>query len=168
VSADDPTRPLGPPADRPAVREREYATTTEDPLWREELLDRLRSLRTAVALLGVLAVAALGVAIWALLTADDAKDQRGGSNRDPRVAELQNRVDDLESKLDKVPTQSDLSDLRDRQNSLDDGVKQVGSDVKQLGSDTQQATQALQQDIRKLDQRVSDVEQKQASASPTP
>ena len=49
----------------------------EDPLWREEVLDSLRSLRTAVALLGVLALVAVGVAVWALLSSDD--DGGGGS-----------------------------------------------------------------------------------------
>jgi peptidoglycan hydrolase CwlO-like protein len=161
---DDPTRPLRPGP----VREREVATVGEDPLWREELLDRLASLRTAVALLGVLAVAALGVALWALLTTQDSGNGQGASSS--RVSSLQDRVDALENKVDGAPSKSDLSDLRDREKSLEDDVKQLGQQVDKQGSaadDQRQAIDQLNQNLQKLQQRVDDLEQRQ-QASPTP
>lgn len=93
---DEPRRRLPPthPSDVPpsAGYEREVAAAPEEELyWREALLDRLRSLRTAVVLLGIVAVAAVGVALWALLSAD----REGGGGR--------GRLDELEQQQDGAP-----------------------------------------------------------------
>ena len=69
MSSDDPTRRL-PPADPVAYGD------AEELLFREDVRDRLRSLTTAVVMLAVLAVAALGIAIWALLDARTAATRR--------------------------------------------------------------------------------------------
>ena len=65
MSSDDPTR-------RRHATEPVAVTQADELLFREEVRDRLRSLTTAVAFLAVLAVAALGIAIWALLSSQDA------------------------------------------------------------------------------------------------
>jgi hypothetical protein len=74
---DEPTRRLPPTEPAQPIREREVVTSHElEPAWVQEVLDRLRSLRTAVALLGVVAVAALALALWALLMQEEEGDAR--------------------------------------------------------------------------------------------
>ena len=59
------------------------------------LEDAVRSLRTGLMVVGVIAVAALGVGIYALMQADD--DATGGSRSglasDSRVSQLDDRID---------------------------------------------------------------------------
>ena len=50
-------RRLPPVEPAEPLREREVVTTEPDPAWVQEILERLRSLRTAVALVGILAFA---------------------------------------------------------------------------------------------------------------
>ena len=66
----------------------------EELRFREEVRDRLRSLKTTVVLLAVLAVVALGVAIWALLSSQDSGETQGASAS--RVSALEDQVDELE------------------------------------------------------------------------
>ena len=166
---DEPTRRL-PPADPslppgpPRVREREvYAE--DDGSWLEELRDQLRSLRTAVLLLGVLAVAALGVAAWALLSEND--DENAGQTPQgaskARVSDLEERVDDLETRTSNAPSKSDLDDLETEQKSLANRVAKLESASGQQSDDaaSQDSVDQIQQDIQTLDQRVDDVEQQQ-------
>src|SRR5688500_16071991 len=101
---DEPTRRL--PAVEPAepVREREVVTTTEpDPAW-QEILGRLRSLRGWLALVGVLATAALGVGLWALLSQEEEGDAQQGASQQ-RVQTLEDRVDKLESETEDAASQ---------------------------------------------------------------
>ena len=72
MSSDDPTRRL-PPANPVAYGD------AEELLFREDVRDRLRSLTTIVVMLAVLAVAALGIAIWALLDGQDSGDTQAAS-----------------------------------------------------------------------------------------
>ena len=51
----------------------------DELLFRQEVRDRLKSLKTSVVLLAVLAVVALGVAIWALLSSQDSGDTQAAS-----------------------------------------------------------------------------------------
>ena len=90
---EEPTRPL-PPATPPPARvgvEREVAAPVEDPYRTELLLDQLRSLRTALAIVGVIAVAALAVAVYAVLTKDEVSDAGAGASSQ-QVADLADRV----------------------------------------------------------------------------
>ena len=78
------------------------------------MLERLRSLRTAVALVGVVAVAALALALWALLSEQANDDDRRGASA-ARVAALSDRVDVLESDVRDAASGDALAALRDRQ-----------------------------------------------------
>jgi DNA repair exonuclease SbcCD ATPase subunit len=166
---DEPTRrlppsdPSLPPAGPPRVREREvYAE--DDGTWLEELRDQVRSLRTAVVLLGILAVAALGVAAWALLSDNDdetAGQTPQGASR-ARVSDLEERVDDLESRTRNAPSNSDLDDLEAEQKSLANRVAKLESaSGQQSDAASQDSVDQIQQDVQALDQRVDDVEQQQ-------
>src|SRR4051795_13475969 len=109
MSSDDPTRRLR--ATEPVAY-----PDADELLFREQVRDRLRSLTTSVALLAVLAVAALGVAIWALLSNQDSGGTSGASVS--RVAALEDRVDALAAKVDNAASKDDLQQLNRRAGEL--------------------------------------------------
>jgi uncharacterized protein HemX len=133
---------------------RETEAASDRPVWLVELLDRVASLRTMVAVLGIVAVAALGVAIWALI---DARNNESASTAGASVSALEDRVSNLESALDDKASRSSVADLRSQQQQIrqrvDDLDKKVSSD------DT--ATQSLQRDVQDLKQRVDALERRQ-------
>jgi septal ring factor EnvC (AmiA/AmiB activator) len=155
---DEPTRPLVPGA-----YEREVpAAPREELLWREELLDRLRSTRTAVVLLGLVAITALGVALWTLLNQDAGNSRRGASVT--RVRNLEDRVDRQQREIDRAPSEDDLSEISDDVDALDRRIakleaKQSGGASDQALKDVQDEVQQLSDAVRDLDQRVQDLEQ---------
>ena len=168
---EEPTRPLRPagaPPQREPVYERDVAPPPEDPL----LLDRLRSLRSAVVLLGLIAVAALALAVYALLTKEEERDTRAGASRE-RVVRLSDRVDELESEIKDRATKDSVSQVADDQQALGKRVVDVAKQASSAasndngGTDTQARTsinqlnenvQTLSSSIKDLDQRVSDLE----------
>jgi hypothetical protein len=92
---EEPTRSR--PRARPVASERTVVRTApEETLW-AEVLDRLGSLRTGLVVVAVIALAALGVALWALL--DDTGDSDRQDASRVRVERLADRVDRLESQL---------------------------------------------------------------------
>jgi polyhydroxyalkanoate synthesis regulator phasin len=130
---DEPTEPL-PPADAPRVRERlvdERVISAADPLPIVHFEDALRSLRTAVVLLGLLSVAALGVAVYALIKGQEADRASAGSNR---VSRLNDRVDRLSSDLQRTRQSAsgtaDATDVNRLQTRL--GDKADAADVGKL------------------------------------
>jgi septal ring factor EnvC (AmiA/AmiB activator) len=153
----DSTRRLAP-AEPPPQYPR--SPDGDELTWREYLLDRFHSLRTAVILLGILATAALAVAVWALLDAQNDRQQPSGA----RIAVLQDRISALESSIKRVPTQDDVTALRDRQRALDDRLKAVEEAGRRAA--TQKDVAALQQRVDDLDKRVQKLEQQQAQPSP--
>jgi outer membrane murein-binding lipoprotein Lpp len=182
---DEPTRRLPPthPPDAPLPPryEREVAVTAGDDLvWREEVLDRLDSLRTAVVLLGLVAVAALGVALWALLTQEEEGDARRGASVE-QVRDLEERVDELEQDVEQASPREEVSQLSDSVESLDERIGALEDRVERQadGGASEQAVEDLQGDVQEvgdaveqlgdaveqLDQRVAAVEQQQ-EASP--
>jgi predicted nucleic acid-binding Zn-ribbon protein len=179
---DEPTRRLPPThhpdAPPPPAYEREVAVTAEDEfVWREEVIDRLNSLRAAVVLLGILAVAALGIALWALLSEEQEGDGRRGASAD-RVRDVEERVERLEQDIERAPSRQEVAQLSETVESLDERVAAVeaqGADggaseqaVEDLQADVQQlgdAVEPLSDAIEQLDQRVAAVEQQQ-EASP--
>jgi outer membrane murein-binding lipoprotein Lpp len=158
---DEPTRRL-PPTHRPDAPppreyEREVAVTADDELvWREEIVDRLSSLRTAVVLLGILAVAALGIALWALLTQEEESDARRGASAD-QVRDLEERVEELEQDIEQAPSRDALSQLSETVESLDERVGAVEDRVERQGADggaSEQAVEDLQGDVQQLGDSV--------------
>ena len=166
--SDDPTRriPEIPPRELPP----EYVPAApvyaegEDP---RVLADRVRSLRTALALVGVLAVAAFGVALWALLTRDDEQpvvENRGASTE--RVAELEARVDELRDALRDVPSAEAVDQLQEGQQQLQrrvDEVAQAASGEQDTtDEEARTAIEQLSAEVEELEARLDQVEQAQA------
>ena len=158
---DEPTRRL-PPTERPdapspRTHEREVVVTADDELiWRQELVERLSSLRTAVVLLGILAVAALGIALWALLTQEEESDARRGASAD-QVRDLEERVDELEQDIEQAAARGELSQLSETVESLDERVGAVEDRVERAGADggaSEQAVEDLQGDVQQLGDTV--------------
>jgi uncharacterized protein HemX len=153
--SDEPTRRL-PPA-RPPVGGPEVAYVHPDEaLWREHIFDRLRSLTTGVTLVAIVAVAGLGVGLWALLTDED--DNVSGD----RISRLEQRVESLDSRLRQRPAADDLAALRAQQRSLDERVRALEERTNEVGEAAQgtiEAVDATQQSVADLEQRVAQLEQ---------
>lgn len=169
-----------PPEDRPTEprRPRDAAVTHErtdvaDRGWAAGLDDQLRSLKGLVAMLGVLAAAALGVALYALLSEDDADGGTGGE----RVSQLDDRVGALEDRAESSPEEADVKGLRQ---DLDDKADQ--SDVEGLGEQVDELRSAVEassgedaasaEDLTALSERVdelaADVEELQEESGQSP
>ena len=131
--------------------------------WHALLLDRLQSLRTAVAIVAVVALAALGVAVWALLHDNGDGTRRQGVSG-TRVRALENRVQRLEQ---RVPSQQDIASLRDDEQAIAKRVAaaEAAATAAQRRADT--LDQRLHDDrqlLRNIQQRVDAVERAQAQS----
>ena len=158
---EDPTGPI-PPA-RPIATERTVVRTEpEETLW-AEVLDRLGSLRAWVVIVAVIALAALGVALWALL--DNDADRENASR--VRVERLADRVDRLESQVGEAASEGGLAAIRGRQRALQRRVQALEATVEESRAAAQDvdeiggAFEALQDSVEALEQRVEAVEQQQ-------
>ena len=150
---DEPTRRLPPDAPPPRGYEREVAVTAGDDLvWREEVLDRLASLRSAVVVLGIVAVAALGVALWALLTQEEESDAQQGASVE-RVRDLEDRVAELEQDVEQASSRDELAQLSENVESLDERVGDLEDRVERQAGD-EQAVEDLQGDVQELGDAV--------------
>jgi cytochrome oxidase Cu insertion factor (SCO1/SenC/PrrC family) len=158
---EEPTRAI-PPA-RPIATERTVVRTeSEERLW-AEVLDRLGSLRAGLLVVGVIALAALGVALWALL--DNDADREDASR--VRVERLADRVDRLESQVSDTASEGGLAAIRDRQAALQRRVQALRVTVDESRAaiqdveETAAAVEALQDSVDGLEQRLEAVEQQQ-------
>lgn len=162
MDPEPPTRRIPPtPPPRGTVSETEYVT---DP-YLERLRDRIRSLTTAIVLTALLATAALGVALYALLAEDEESDggRRGASPA--RVANLSDRVDALENRVGDRATKNDVEALEERLAEVQQQAQQAGED----GGDTaqlQESIEALDQSVQQLEQRVEELEQSGGQPAP--
>src|SRR5829696_3377845 len=146
--SDEPTRRLPPRGPvEPLPPEREVIRTEVDPAWAQEILGRLRSLRTAVALVALLSLAALGVGIYALLTQEEEGDARPGASQE-RVRELEDRVDAVEAQAEDAPSDNSVARLRGQQQQLEERVKAVEDRADDTGVEDVQA------DVRQLSDSV--------------
>lgn len=164
---EDPTRRLTPAAPPPTTP-REVAYVEGDPLTaRDVLLDDLRSLRRWLALVGVLALAGLGVSLYTLLSDREDGDGRGASRATVRA--LDARVDELESDLRDRATKSSVSELRDDQQALGDRVDEVAQQAGQ-GADQESVQSSIDQvseQVQELESRLEAVEQRSEDAGAT-
>jgi hypothetical protein len=152
--SDDPTRRL--PSTRPVVREPGVAYVSDEALWREHIHDRLRSLTTAVTLAAIVALAALGVALWGLF-ADPSED---GST--DRVRRLEQRVEQLDARLRQRPAAEDVVAIRERQESLEQRFRALEDQANEPAEETQamiEAIESTQQAVAQLEERVAELEQ---------
>ena len=157
--------------------EREVAAPVEDPYRTELLLDQLRSLRTALAIVGLIAVAALAVAVYAVLTKDEVSDAGAGASSQ-QVADLDDRVDALEADVKTRATKNQVSQLSDDVKALSDKVAKQSESAASSdngGTDEQarssidkleQSVQTLSQDLKDLDRRVQDLEDQPQQQQP--
>ncbi len=76
------------------------------------LADDLRTLRTALVVVGLLAAAALGLGIWSLLEGED--DDEGRTSLRGRTVQLDRRVDELETRVGQASEESDVTALERR------------------------------------------------------
>jgi outer membrane murein-binding lipoprotein Lpp len=149
---DRPTEPLVPRAPVapavPVAAER-MVEPVVDPQWVARLEDQIRSLRTFMALLTLLSLAALGVGVYALIKAQDNQDQSASQSR---VARLDNRVDQVESDLKRKSEETDVSRLEGRLSSkaddskvsqLQQSVTQLRTQLKSAGENKTDATKAV-------------------------
>ena len=129
--------------------------------------DRLKSLRTWLAVVGVLAVAALGVGLWALLTQEEESDAQQGATA-ASVSSLRERVSDLESDVEDLATKSSVSKVREDQADLEKQVDELGK-AAEGGEDTdalKQSVDDLEGEVEQLQQDVDDLRAQQDQPSP--
>jgi outer membrane murein-binding lipoprotein Lpp len=130
------------------------------------LEDAINSVRSGLMIVGVIAVAALGVAIYALIK-DDGKSSsssaRGASSA--RVSTLEDRVDRLSRQVQAARatanSRGDTSALTSRVDALERSVKTL-ADRPQPGD----ATQAVKELSSRIDDLAADVEQLKTAQSP--
>ena len=130
------------------------------------LEDAVNSLRTGLMIVGVIAVAALGVAIYALMQDDGGgTGSRSGLATDARVSQLDDRIDRLSRQVQDLRSDAsgggDAAELGDRVEALETTVKEL-ADRPTPGD----ATQAVEELSERIDDVAADVEQ--LKTAPTP
>lgn len=116
----------------------------------------LDSLRTGLMIVGVIAVAALGVAIYGLVTGDDSGTTGAGGASAERVSELDDRLDRISRQVQDLRSGSGGDtddDAQDRIEALEESVKTLAE--RPTPGD---ATQAVEELSGRIDAVVRDVE----------
>lgn len=158
---DDRTRRMAPATPPPPPgTPREYVLAEGDPaIARAALLEELRALKRWLAVLGVVAVAALGTALYTLLSEEEDGDGRGASRTSVRA--LDDRVEELEARIDDRATKTSVAKVREEQQELSGQVeelsKQAGEGVDAKAVD--EVTEGLRAEVDDLEQRVEAAEQ---------
>lgn len=171
-----PLRPVGPPEPIPPARVVEHEV---DPAFVAQLDDTVRSMKTALALLALVTLAALGLALWALLRAEEADNDRGGDRTvnaaevsrsdfealEDDVQELRGDVRQARSGTKDAASEEDIAELRGEVEALQ---KQADEPAPEAGADeeTTQALDDLREAVETLDQRLQDVEEAQQEQQP--
>ena len=142
----------------PVIAEERLVTPAVDPnviLLRLE--DSIDALRTWLLVVGVLALVALGVAVYAIVSDDDTTADSGSRSRtglasDARVSQIESRVDRLSRQVQDLRTDAgsggDASALANR-------IDQLESTVKSLSG--QPAAGGTQGAIDELSGRIDDL-----------
>lgn len=163
VSTQPPDRPTDQlrPSPPPRVEERAVAPGGDLNVFLARLEDTVDSLRTGLIVVGLVAVVALGVSLYGLLTGDDGSSSgasRSGLASDARVSGLEDRVDKLSRQLQDVRSASrDNSELGDRVEQLEGTVKTLsessgGDDAKQAVDQLSSRIDAIEKDVDALKQ----------------
>jgi cell division protein FtsB len=161
----DPTAPPPPPA---VAYERVAAPgvpVAADPsLLYVRLEDSISSLRTALIFVGILAVLATGLAVYAL-TRDDGTSRTGGASS-AQIARINDRVDRLSRQVQSLRAGGTSSSaLASRVDSLSRSVSALRSQLRSTPAapDATQAIADLSKRIDTLEQRVQDLSQTQTT-----
>jgi hypothetical protein len=166
---DRPTERLRPTAPPPVYEERVIAEPAVDPnviLLRLE--DAIEGLRTWLVIVGLIALAALCVAVYALAT-DDEGDGRGtrasqtGLATDERVTQLEDRIDRISRQVQGLRSEARSNDDTA---GLDDRIAALEKSV-QSDEGAGDATQAVEQLSGRVDELSKDIEELK-SAQPAP
>lgn len=167
IPPDRPTEPLRPiPPRQPIVEERVVSSAADPNAVLLRLEDAVDSLRTGLMIVGVIAVAALGVAIYALMKEDDGgSDSRRGLASDARVSQLDSRIDRLSRQVQDARSDArqgaSAAAVGDRVDALETAVKEL-ADRPAPGD----ATQAVQELSDRIDDVAADVERLKTTQAP--
>lgn len=157
---DRPTEQLRP---SPAYEERVVAQGVDPNAILLRLEDAVASLRTGLTIVGIIAVAALAVAIYALVSDNGSGAGSQGTATGSRISQLQDRVDRISRQVQDLRSGSGAGDaaLADRVGALERTVKTLAD---RPSTDPQQAIDELS---GRLDDVARDVETlKQNPATP--
>jgi hypothetical protein len=164
-----------PPSDRPTERlqptpppvyEQRGAAAGDPNVILLRLEDAIGSLRTGLTIVGVIAVAALAVAIYALVQANDSSSggSRGGLATDSRVSQLDDRVDRLSRQVQDLRSGGDSGG---DSAALDSRIAALERTVRTLASrPSTDPTQAIDELSGRLDAVSRDVEQLKQTQTP--
>jgi hypothetical protein len=163
---DRPTERLQPqPPRQPYVEERVAGPGVDVHAVLLRLEDSIQSLRTGLMIVGVIAVAALGVAIYALMNDD------GGTSASSANAASDSRVSEIDDRVDRISRQ--VQDLRagggdDDTAALGDRIEALETTVKELADRPApgDATQAVQELSDRIDDVAADVEELKSAQTP--
>ena len=165
-----------PPPDRPTERLRPSPAYDERPVTPAadpnivllRLEDALGSLRTGLMIVGVIAVAALGVAIYALMKSDESGGgSRSGLASDARVSQLDERIDRISRQVQDE--RAGGADTGGASAAVDDRVAALEKTVKTLADRPSTDPQAaIDQLSERIDDVARDVEALQQAPSQTP
>ncbi len=160
VPPDHPTRrvPAAPAVPRQApvapVAPAAAAYAGEDIYWREQVIARLDGLRTGLAIIGTLAVIALGLAIWALVR--EHQDRTSGSGVAARSAQIRGLRDDIDTLRAQLANRATTGQL--------DAVRKQAATAGQNSTTTTTtdtgATDALNKSVSQLNQQLADLGQR--------
>ena len=134
------------------------------------LEDAVDSLRTWLAVVGMVAVVALGVSVYALTKADESSGDdpasRAGLASDERVSSLDDRVDRLSRQLQNLRAGDGSGGDTD---ALEERIGELESTVKTLADrPAQDATQAVEELSGRIDDLARDVEALKQAQQQTP
>ena len=152
---------MRPPPYPPVAEQRAVGPAVDANVILLRLEDAVASLRTGLMVVGVIAVAALGVAIYALV---DTTGTSGAAAGNGRVAALEDRVDRIDRELQSQgETGGDSAALEDRVAALERTVKEL-ADRPTPGD----ATEAVKELSERIDDVAGDVEQLEHQTQTTP
>ena len=166
-----PTRRLDPTAPPPPAVAYDHVAAPAVPVAADpnllyvRLEESIASLRTALAFVGILAVLATGLAIYALTRDDGSSGTRGGTTSG-QVARLNDRVDRLSRQVQSLRAGgTSAAALAPRVDSLSRSVSALRSQVRSTPAapDATQAVNDLSKRIDTLEQRVQDLSQTQTT-----
>jgi len=165
---DRPTERIPPvapaPVQRPVYEERVVTPAVDPSLVLLRLEDAIGSVRTGLMIVGVIAVAALGVAIYALTKAGDSGGgSRKGLATNARVSQLSDRIDRLSRQVQGLRSGGGTSSdaVNARVDALEKTIKTLAS---RPAADPQQAIDQLSGRIDDIAKNVDALKQAQSTA----
>jgi outer membrane murein-binding lipoprotein Lpp len=158
-----------PVVERPVFEEHIVAPVVDPNVILLRLEDAIDALRTWLVVIGVVAIAALGVAVYALLhdNGTSSSGSRRGLASDARVTQVETRVDRLSRQVQALRANraggGDTTALASRIDQLETTVKSLSG---QSAGGTQTAIDTLSSRIDALSKNVQQLQQAQTTTTP--